>query len=263
MYIWKHDFSPIDTLRVHLAKYNSQDVPEVPLHQLCEYVHLLQAHLPANQPCQWHSGPKSAWGLGQCCCRLQLLFQAWTLTSQHLGMVLTHSLNQLQRWSQREVNWSHPEWCDIWIAKICRTRGHVFCLGFSHSLWGGIIFFCWAQAIRAHGITTFNRGDTARGDILSKNLILFRMAVTSIRMLMLSVCWVFLRLRATFFKRREPVLTLQTGAAPSLCWIWSFRVSFGGRQQQLLERAIMVHCGVLRFIKSHWAETAVLTQRPV
>ena len=85
--------SPVDAVRGQVAKYGSQNVPEVPLFQLCEYVHLPQAHLPANQPRQWHSGPECHWGLSQCCCGFELLLQAWTLANKHLGFLLTQGMN--------------------------------------------------------------------------------------------------------------------------------------------------------------------------
>lgn len=59
------DSSPVDTLRGQVAEYESQDVPEVPLLQLCQYVHLAQAHLPADQPRQWHGGPECLRGFSQ------------------------------------------------------------------------------------------------------------------------------------------------------------------------------------------------------
>lgn len=83
-------------------------------------------------------------------------------------------------------------------------------------------------------------------------------------MSVLSVCEVFLRLRAPFFKRGEPVLTLQTGAPLCLRDIWEiFTVFSGGREQQLLERAIVVHGRVLGFIQSQGTETTVFRHRPV
>lgn len=69
----KHKLLHVDALRGQVAEDDSQDVSEVPLLQLCEYVHLPQAHLPADQPCQWHGGPEHHRGLSQCCCGLQLL----------------------------------------------------------------------------------------------------------------------------------------------------------------------------------------------
>lgn len=79
-------------------------------------------------------------------------------------------------------------------------------------------------------MTTFNRKDTVRCGTVSKNLVFIKMKI-----FMLSFCWVFLRLRASFFKSRKPVLTLQTGAPLCLRQIWGFVISSGQREQQLME----------------------------
>jgi len=73
---------------------------------------------------------------------------------------------------------------------------------------------------------------------------------------------VLLGLRAALFERGEPMLPLQAGAPPRLRRIRGVRVSFGGRGEQLQERAVVVRRGVLGFIEAQGTEAAVFTQRP-
>lgn len=255
---WKS--SPVDGLRRQVADYDSQYVPEVPLIQLSEYVHLPQAHLPADQPCQWHSCPEHHWGLSKCCCGLQLLFQTRTLTNKHLGPLLAQSMHQLQSRCQGEIGCGFLERSFIQICRGCDKRWHVFWLACSHS-WRGILF-CRGQTLRGHGTAKFNRKDGARGSTFTKNLINFRMAV-ALTTSMCSVRQVFVWLRAPFFKCRKSVLTLQTGTSYCFCQVWGFTVSSGDTEQQLLEWAVMVNQGVLGFIKGQGTEATVFRLGPV
>jgi len=87
-----------------VAEDDGQDVPEVPLPQLREDVHLPQAHLSSDQPRQRHGGPELHGGPGQRLGGLQLLLQARALADEHVGRQLAHGVDQLQRRRQREVD---------------------------------------------------------------------------------------------------------------------------------------------------------------
>lgn len=254
---WHRKTNPslVYALRCQEAKYCSQDVPEVPLPELWQYVHLAQTHFPPYQPRQWHQGLEHHWRLRQGWSGFQVLPQTRTLAHKHLSIVLTHGVNELQSWSQSEVHWG----C-IWISTDGVQGRYIPRLHWWSSQRGGVHLLYRGQTVTGRSAITPSGAHALRGTVLSKHVV-FRVAAGLVEGF--SVKRFVLWLGAPFFERRQPVLALQSGAALCFHGVWGFAVSSGFSGQQLLEGSVIVHRGVLGFIQGDWTETTVFRHRPV